>query len=607
MRRLFRSAATVALAAVASGSLVAGLTGTAEAATVPPWEVAQPPATTPAVAPNEVGGLTFYNSSGAVITGGNISDNPIAAYIQGNTALQTAPTLADLDGYTPTQNGVPVTSPGNWNGFSFGSSNLPSAAPGALGSSSLPVYTGQSYSLSQLTTAFPNTDTSTTDGYAGLYVLRLRTFQSGHGTTATYDSADISVNSSNGTWSLVYSPQAATATVLAVNPTSPQLSGSSVTLTATVTDPSAPGTVQFLNGTNDVGSPVTVTNGTAQLVTTALPVGNPDNLSAVFTPTTGAAFAGSTSNTVPYVITAPPSDATATALAVNPASAPADTSVGLTANVTDSTAGGTELNGGGSVTFYDNGTATSGDITGSSASLGTVPVGTTGTATLNYSLFAQGAHNVVALFTPSGNYGSSTSGNVLFTATAPTYAPDPQNLQAEIPAGTLTITTPYGPSNPLDLGPATLNPNSGEFTATAPFGSTANGGVTITDTGIGNADWTASAQVTNFSGPGGAVINGQNLTFTHVEPTYITGNTYQASGTGTIPVVTTDVTNNPPGGVPYGPLATGTDGLYGAAHPFASTASPGGGEVNIFGTLTLNAPTSTPSGTYVATLTFTIS
>ena len=76
----------------------------------------------------------------------------------------------------PDQNGVPVTAPGNWNGFSFGSSNLPSSAPGALGSSSLPVYTGQSYSLSELTTAFPNTDTSTTDGYAGLYVLRLRTY-----------------------------------------------------------------------------------------------------------------------------------------------------------------------------------------------------------------------------------------------------------------------------------------------------------------------------------------------------------------------------------------------------------------------------------------------
>src|ERR1700722_12124381 len=172
MKNFFRSAAMVALATVGSATIAGGLGGTAQAATAPPWETGSPPA----VAPNEVGGLTFYNSAGQGITGGNLSGEPIAAYIQGNTALQGSPTVADLDGFTPTQNGVPVTAPGNWNDFSFGSSNLPSAAPGALGTSSLPVYTGQSYSLSQLTTAYPNTDTSTTDGYAGLYVLRLRTY-----------------------------------------------------------------------------------------------------------------------------------------------------------------------------------------------------------------------------------------------------------------------------------------------------------------------------------------------------------------------------------------------------------------------------------------------
>ena len=601
MRRLFRSAATVALAAVAGGTLVAGLTGTAGASTTPPWEVGSPPA----VSPNEIGGLTFYNSSGQVITGGNISDNPIAAYIQGNTALQGSATLADLDGYTPTQNGTPVTSPGNWNGFSFGSSNLPSSAPGALGSSTLPVYTGQNYSLSQLTTAFPNTDTSTTDGYAGLYVLRLRTYQH-PSTSSTYDSADISVNTSTGTWSLVYSPQATTTTTLTVTPTTPANPGGPVTLHAAITDVSAPGTVQFYSGATPEGSPVTVVNGVATLLTSTLPTGT-DSLTASFTPTTGAAFTGSTSTPVSYLVNPPAADVTATALAINPTTAAADTTVGLTANVTDTTASGAELNGGGSVTFWDNGSVTTGQVTGSSTSLGTVPVGTTGTATLNYSLFGQGAHNIVASFIPSGNYASSISPNVLFTATAPNpYPSDPQNLQAEIPAGTLTITTPYNNANPLDLGAATLNQTGGKFTASAPFGTTANGGVTITDTGIGNADWTASAQVTNFAGPGGASINGQNLSFTSVHPVYISGNAYQASGTGTIPVATNDVTSTPPGGFPYGTLAAGTDGLYGAAHAFADTTTPGGGEVNIFGTLTLNAPTSTPAGTYTATLTFTI-
>src|ERR1700723_517086 len=106
------TATVLGAALVASSVLVGGVLATrASASAPPPWEVGSPPA----VSPNEVGGLTFYNSSGQVITGGNLSDNPIAAYIQGNTALQATPTLVDLDGFTPTQNGVPVTAPGNWN------------------------------------------------------------------------------------------------------------------------------------------------------------------------------------------------------------------------------------------------------------------------------------------------------------------------------------------------------------------------------------------------------------------------------------------------------------------------------------------------------------
>jgi hypothetical protein len=289
----------VAAATVVSGTLVAGLAGTAHATTVPPWEVAQPPATTPAVAPDEVGGLTFYNSSGQVITGGFITDNPIAAYVQGNTTLQSGATLADLNGFTP----VIDVNPGAWNEIQFGSSSTPNtSAPGALGTSTLPLYTGVSgYSLSNLTTAYPNKDTSS-DGYAGIYVLRLQTYHHPN-TSTTYDSADISVNASTGAWSLVYSPQAATTTTLATpTPSSPQTSGTSVTLNATVADASAPGTVQFESDGNDLGSPVTVVDGAAQLVTTALPVGT-DSLTAVFTPTTGAAFSGSTStNPVSYTI-----------------------------------------------------------------------------------------------------------------------------------------------------------------------------------------------------------------------------------------------------------------------------------------------------------------
>jgi large repetitive protein len=358
MRKLIRAATTVAATALASGTLVAGLAGTAHSATIPPWEVAQAPATQPAVYPNELGGLTFYNSSGQVITGGNVSTDPIAAYIQGNTALQPHPTLVDLNGFDPTQSGVPVTAPGNWEEEGLGSSSLPSSAPGALGTSSLPVYTGQSYSLSQLTVALPNTDTSTTDGYAGIYVLRLQTFQHNDGNTSTtYDSADISVNSSTGAWTLVYSPQAATTTTLETpTPASPQNAGASVTLTATVADASAPGTVQFESGGSPVGSAQPVVNGTATLTTTALPAGT-DSLSAVYTPTTGAAFSGSTStNSVSYTINAPatvpgaptigtatPGNTSASVSFTAPASNGGSAITGYTVTATDTT---TPANGG---------------------------------------------------------------------------------------------------------------------------------------------------------------------------------------------------------------------------------------------------------------------
>ena len=56
-----------------------------------------------------------------------------------------------------------------------------------------------------------------------------------------------------------------------------------------------------------------------------------------------------------------------------------------------------------------------------------------------------------------------------------------------------------------------------------------------------------------------------------------------------------------------GATASGSDGLKGGPHAFASApVGTSNGEVFVDGVLTLNAPTSTPSGEYTATLTFTI-
>ena len=81
-------------------------------------------------------------------------------------------------------------------------------------------------------------------------------------------------------------------------------------------------------------------------------------------------------------------------------------------------------------------------------------------------------------------------------------------------------------------------------------------------------------------------------------PSYITGDALQS---GSIAV------DQLKSGQVYTAGASGSDGLAGAAKPFA-TAAPGDsvGSVNIDGTFTLKAPTSTPAGLYAATVVFTV-
>jgi hypothetical protein len=602
MKKLLRSIASVAVVAAFAGGALVGFAGSASAAGGPPWE--------PVGSPPEVGGLLFFNTAGQQITGGSLSAVPVAAYVEGTATIQGGDTKATLYGYTP----VLGQAPGAWSGESISSSTTypNTSAPPPLNTATLPLESGSSTdeSLAGYESDFPNNDTSTTDGYANIYVLRLETAEAGVPASSSYDSADIEVNNSSSTvnnipansWTVVYPVPTltSTTTTLTTSPSSPQVSGTSVTLNAAVS-PSAPGTVQFEYGTTDIGSPVTVSGGTASISTTSLPVGT-DALSAVFTPAQFSAYSGST-GTASYTISPPPATGTTTALSVNPLTAAADTAVALTADISITSSSAPVPSGTGTVDFYDNGTSTSDTITSSSTLLGTGSVGTGGIATLSYSLFAVGAHNLVAEFLPSDTavYNSSTSLVVLFTATTPQYAPDLQTVEVGIPAGTLVITTPYGPSNVFNLGTAALNTGQTSFTATAPFGSSSSpgAGVTITDTRAGDLPWTASVESSNFTD--GAtppdVINSQNLAFTSVAPVYITGNALQS------PDVT--VYQLPSTGAPYAPTATGTDGLGGEAHEFAS-ATAGEGSVNIVGVLTLTAPTSTPAGEYTATLTFTI-
>jgi Bacterial Ig-like domain (group 3) len=94
----------------------------------------------------------------------------------------------------------------------------------------------------------------------------------------------------------------ATSTALITSPASMVARGYPMALIATVTPATAVGTVQFRDGTTNLGNPVTVSNGSASRSASTLAVGS-HQLTAVFTPTTPSAFNPSMSSEVPLTVT----------------------------------------------------------------------------------------------------------------------------------------------------------------------------------------------------------------------------------------------------------------------------------------------------------------
>ena len=286
----------------------------------------------------------------------------------------------------------------------------------------------------------------------------------------------------------------------------------------------------------------------------------------------------------------------------------------LSATVTDTNTATALAAGAGSIAFYDFGSTNPGSPVSSfsgASLLGTAQLGSGGTATLTPppSFTSSGTHYLVGQFTPTnpaGVYPTYTSSN---SATDPlTVSPNEltgtENIEANIPTGTLLLTTPYGPTYPFNLGTAVLDPLHSTFTASASYGAAFSNGtadpVTITDTRAGDLGWTASASVSTFVSTTNSsdTINAQNLSFTQVTPTYIAGDALQAGSVSVDQLTSSKV---------YAAGASGSDGLAGTAKPFASAAvGDSVGSVDIDGKLTLTAPTSTPAGLYAATLTFTV-
>jgi hypothetical protein len=372
MSHLVRRLAACASSAVAVSAVLLALPGTASATSGnPPWE----PDT------NSGGGLLFYNSAGQQVFGGSTTDQPIAAYVEGTAAPHSGDTKATLYGFTP----VIGQQPTQWSGESLGlSTNYPNVgAPAPLNNATLPVETGgaSDETLADYILDFPNNDTSTTDGYSGLYQLRLYTSTSGSGLSQKYDAVDISVTGS--TWTVVYPlPTTATTTSLAVSPASPVLHGKPVKLTATVTPADAAGSVEFLDGSK-VLSTAPVAGGTAAYTTTALSDAT-HRLTAQFVP--GAGFAASTSTVHSLVVRA---QATSVTLTASTHTLPLGKKLTLTAKETPTVAG--------TVAFLDG-----------SKKLASVKV-SRGKAVFSTTKLKLGTHVLKAKFTPANTQADAVS------------------------------------------------------------------------------------------------------------------------------------------------------------------------------------------------------
>ncbi len=567
MRTTLRRAVVGASALAIVGSALALGAGVAQAAVTPGW--------TPDA--NAVGGLSFYDAAGHQITSGSITDSPMASYYVGSGGgINSGNNKAFQAFSTPVQGANSATWPGTQ--IITSTQSFPVALPGDLTGATNAVVASTavdgSLSSNQIA-AFPNA--SAVSGYQGLYEVRIYTTGGAGGQSSTWYSATVQVTGT--TWAQVFPVQTSTTTTLAAL-TSPIVSGTNVVLNATVA-PATAGKVQFFDGGVAVGSPQTVTGGSgAASVTATAPAIGSHVYNAVFTPTPGSAGLGSTSSNQTVVVQAP-ANPTTTTLAVNTGSGQAFTPVTFTATVAPAAAAGT-------VTFKDGATT-----------IGTTAAGTT-PFVLTTSSLGQGAHSVTATFNPTdtATYNGSTSGPQGFSLTAPACAGggtgciDTQNIQADIPAGTIVINTPYHAGNALDV-PLTLDPTATFFTGSAPFAS-----IKITDTRAGNLPWDAKAQAGNLVN-GANAIDGQNVGLTNI----LWDNTQTTTVSTAAGNLT--VTNAPAATPPVAAGTPGTLGLGGAQHTLIH-ANQGVGTITYKGTLTINAPTNLPAGTYAGTITFTV-
>jgi hypothetical protein len=411
--------------AIAAGAL--SLAGSATAATTPPW-VGQDP--------NAVGGLAFFNASGAQITGGKLTDSPLAAYVVGTTALRAGDKVATLYGYLPDPNKLE----GLFSGEQLsGTTTYPATtAPSPVGTTALPVLSGAAgdETLQILDEDYPQNSTAT--GYANSFELRLKTSAPGKTNTLSYDYADITINTTANTWTVTYTPPSSfpgggttTTTALTATPTSVAVGGAEH-LSAVVSPSTAVGSVQFKAGTTLLGAAVPVSAGSA-VATRSFATAGAQSVTVVFTPTNAASFKASTSAAKSVTVTAVPATAakTTTAVSASLTSVKAGSAVTLTAAVTPTTAAG-------KVQFWNGVTAVGAPVAVSA-----------GKATLATSFTTAGSAAITAAFVPTTAtaFTDSTSAPITVTVTQATTTTTLTASAASVKVGaSVTLTATLAPT-----------------------------------------------------------------------------------------------------------------------------------------------------------------
>jgi len=305
-----------------------------------------------------------------------------------------------------------------------------------------------------------------------------------------------------------------------------------------------------------------------------------------------------------------PADPTATTLAET-GGGPGGV-VSFTATVVDEANAGHLPVSAGTVSFYGNGAsrplgvATSGNRSGA------------GIYTLSVRLDAAGPESVVAVYAPpagSTRYRGSASAAVSFAV--PACCTGVQTMADIVPAGVLSISTPYTASDPLDLGALALNPAGTFFSASAPLDPDSSdvptagagpadptfNGITVVDTQASNLPWTVTAWASELSDGGDSalsLISGEDVGLTGLTAVPVPGN----------PLTAGDLTffDQAAADPPVAATDTGSLGLGGPVpHVIVTDAGQAEGTIGINGTITVRAPSSTEAGTFGGTLVLTLS